>query len=924
MRPITLTLSAFGPYAGKTTIPFEDFGTQGLFLITGDTGAGKTTIFDAITYALYGESSGDARDDSMFRSTYADPSTPTFVELEFEYAGKRYTVKRSPKQLRPKERGTGYTEQKPSIILGIDNSAPITDIKTANAKLIEILGVDFKQYSQIAMIAQGQFRELLLADTKKRAEIFRNIFKTLPYLNLQKKLQEDANALFGQVADKRKSAKQYVSGATCHEDNSHADELKLAKAKVEKGEMSIGDMCELIQAIQDEEQKLADDTKSESKKLQEVSNELQKQIDAIKAYLQNKKQHDDAITEKERREKEDRPKLDDALAEAKSHQEEIDALAKEIPQLELVMPKYKTLTEREAELKQNEKATSENKSASEEAEGRRDTLDKQIKAKDAELQGIKDPGAEIATKEARKTQLENDARNLGSLKADITAYHAEESKLPQLQDQAKSAESEREAASKDYEEKYHLFIAEQAGYLAETLEEGMPCPVCGATHHPRLAEKASEAPTKKELENLKEQVDALRCKAEDAAKNYSIKKTALETKRDALMPRIASLLGDCEFGKSLDGIKTKQEEIQKEVAQIDNGLKSLNKQKNRKATLEKELPQDREKLTKITGELSSLSSAKAGLVATHTSLTEQCNNIKKELAYPTEDAASTALKSKKALKKKLEDAITGAQNNIQQYNNNLATLEGKIKTLAELIKNEPKGNAEEIEQQKAEALNKKNGKDSLVQALTTNVTINQGILRNVKRTSNDLADLEKEYQMKKNLSDTANGQMSGKARISLETYVQTAYFDRIIQRANTRLMVMSNGQYELRRRTTFSGNGQTGLELNVLDHYNGTQRDVRSLSGGESFKASLSLALGLSDEIQESAGGIQLDTMFVDEGFGSLDENSLQQALKALNELTQGNRLIGIISHVADLKKIDKQIVVTKDSENYSSIKIII
>ena len=214
----------------------------------------------------------------------------------------------------------------------------------------------------------------------------------------------------------------------------------------------------------------------------------------------------------------------------------------------------------------------------------------------------------------------------------------------------------------------------------------------------------------------------------------------------------------------------------------------------------------------------------------------------------------------------------------------------------------------------------KREKEKEIRTLYTNNTINNKIIEDVNTTIDALSTLEAEYRMKKTLSDTANGQLSGKERISLETYVQSTYFERIIQRANTRLMVMSNGQYELRRRTTYSGSAQSGLELNALDHYNGTERNVRSLSGGEQFKASLSLALGLSDEIQESAGGIQLDTMFVDEGFGSLDESSLQQALKALNELTEGNRLIGIISHVADLKKIDRQIIVTKDNMDYSRI----
>ena len=246
MRPHKLTISAFGPYAGNVEVDFDKLGNNGLFLITGDTGAGKTTIFDAITFALFGEASGNARDDSMFRSTYAKPETPTFVELEFEYAGKQYKVKRSPKQLRPKDRGIGLTEKKAEAELQIGSGVPITDIKQVNAKLNEILGVDFSQYSQIAMIAQGQFRELLLADTKKRAEIFRNIFKTSGYLDLQKKLQENANEVYGKVQDLRKSAAQYVNGAVCHETNPHFAELLAAKENFKKGELSIDELTSLI------------------------------------------------------------------------------------------------------------------------------------------------------------------------------------------------------------------------------------------------------------------------------------------------------------------------------------------------------------------------------------------------------------------------------------------------------------------------------------------------------------------------------------------------------------------------------------------------------------------------------------------------------------------------------------------------------
>ena len=374
MRPHKLTISAFGPYAGNVEVDFDKLGNNGLFLITGDTGAGKTTIFDAITFALFGEASGNARDDSMFRSTYAKPETPTFVELEFEYAGKQYKVKRSPKQLRPKDRGTGLTEKKAEAELQIGSGVPITDIKQVNAKLNEILGVDFSQYSQIAMIAQGQFRELLLADTKKRAEIFRNIFKTSGYLDLQKKLQENANEVYGKVQDLRKSAAQYVNGAVCHETNPHFAELLAAKENFKKGELSIDELTNLISTIHDEDVANKEELTTESQKLQEQIDALKKQLDKIKAYQTNKKRHDATVAERNRQEKEVKPALEQASAEAQKHQPEIDTLATEIPQMDLLMPKYKELTECEKKLKDNCRNTQANLEATSKAKKEHDVL----------------------------------------------------------------------------------------------------------------------------------------------------------------------------------------------------------------------------------------------------------------------------------------------------------------------------------------------------------------------------------------------------------------------------------------------------------------------------------------------------------------------------------------------------------------------
>ncbi len=923
MRPHKLTISAFGPYAGKTEIDFDKFGLQGLFLITGDTGAGKTTIFDAITYALFGEASGSSRDDSMFRSTYADPGVPTFVELQFEYGSKQYTVKRSPKQERPKTRGTGSTTQNAEASLTIGNGAPITVLKDVNAKLVEILGVNFSQYSQIAMIAQGQFRELLLADTKKRAEIFRSIFKTNGYLSLQKKLQEEEKALNGEVQNQRRSAVQYVDGAVCLNNSTHAADLMAAKERVKKNEMTISDMIDLISTILSEEQQKENELKDEQHVLQSKIDGIQRQLEADKAFKENKKKHYEAVIEKEKHEKEEKPSLDKKLTEAQSHQPEIDQLTKDITLMEQAMPKYAELSQCVSNFKQNAEAITTNKTESEEVSKKYDALKADIKKKEEELEIINSqkPGEEKVKVEESIKNLDGEKNKLVELRKDIDSYNQEIKKLPGLQATAKKSEESRKQASEQYEEKYHLFIAEQAGFLAEELKEGMPCPVCGSTHHPQLAQKAPEAPTKKELAEVKEKVEGLREAAEKATHDYSKKVSALDTTKNALLPRITELLGECEFEDAAKRIESKQEEIKEKNGNQIQKLEKLIQLIERKKKLDEDLPKDRNKLEEFAQKKNDLATAKTGLTTQKENLERDINRLKQELKYLSKEDAKKALDDKKEKKGELEGAITTAKTNVDEYGKNLAVLTGRINQLAELIKAVPSVNVEDATQQRTDLENKKNENDRDIRTLHTNNTINLGIINSVKQTLNALTALEEEYRMKKSLSDTANGLLSGKERISLETYVQSAYFERIIQRANTRLMVMSNGQYELRRRTTFSGNAQTGLELNVLDHYNGTERDVRSLSGGEQFKASLSLALGLSDEVQASAGGIQLDTMFVDEGFGSLDSNSLQQALKVLNELTKGNRLIGIISHVEDLKKIDRQIIVTKDNNSYSQIK---
>ena len=462
-----------------------------------------------------------------------------------------------------------------------------------------------------------------------------------------------------------------------------------------------------------------------------------------------------------------------------------------------------------------------------------------IEKKQKELEAINNqkPGEEKVRIESRVNTLEEEKGKLTNLKEDIDDYNKEVGKLPGLQLKAKEAEEKRKNASKQYEDKYHLFIAEQAGYLAEELQEDQPCPVCGSTHHPQLAQKAPKAPTKAELETEKEEVERLQKLSENAANDYSKKVSGLESTKETLLPRIKELLGDCEFENAITKIESRHEEIKKEKEALNEKVKDWGKLIKRQETLNEELPKDRNKLDELTQKKSNLESAKTGLTTSKKNLENHIEELKKELKYPSEDEAKKALKEKKDKKDELEGAITLAENKMADYRTNLAELNGTIIQLAEQIKVVPNVNVEEATQQKVALENEKREKvDHAIQALNTNNTINEGIIKNVNRTLSALSALEEEYQMKKTLSDTANGQLTGKERISLETDVQSAYFERIIQRANTRLMVMSNGQYELRRRTTSKGSAQTGLELNALDHYNGTERDIRSLSGGEQFK----------------------------------------------------------------------------------------
>ena len=924
MRPLKLTISAFGPYAGTTVIDFTKLGKKGLFLVTGDTGAGKTTIFDAITYALYGESSGQSRDSNMFRSLYADQNTETSVTLEFEYCGKQYVVTRKPKQFRLKKNGSGLTECGPIVELQIENNSPLTQIKEVNKKLEDIIGLNFAQYSQVAMIAQGEFRKLLLADTKERGAIFRKLFHTMNFEALQKRLQGDAKELYGHLQDNRKRNLQFLEGAKCLEENSHCEELKEAIGLAQNGRKTVADAIDILRKVIEEDKSSKQSLETQNQEINREINEITKQLEAFDNYEKAKNEYNDKINYLNKKEQEEKPQLEKAKSEADSHNDEIEELGKAISAINLSQSKYEQLAKLVSEIDKKKRKRDEYNKSSKSLEEQRKNLEPVNNSHKTELAGLTNNDVEIANTNREKDNLEKKQKQLNEISQDLKTFYTKNANFISDQQEANNATKNYGTAQNEYTNKYTLFLNEQAGILAEDLQEGTPCPVCGSTNHPKLAEKKDGAPTKEELDRLRKYVERLQKTAETKSADCRQQQGELSAQKDTLLKSIKESIGDVSFEDAQKHITELIQQISNQLKdEIEPKLEELQKQGKRKKYLEEQIPIDDKTLNDLSENISTNKIEIGKLDATIKQITSQKETLQKELPYSSKAEADRALSDKCNIKKQLEKNIQDADNALIEYNKKIASLEGEIKQLKEQIKEKPQVDKETANNNKNELTQNQAANADKIQSVSTNISINNGIIHNVETTMTHLSQQEQEYQWKNILAETANGNISGKQRINLETYVQGAFFDLILHKANTRLMIMSTGQYELLRSETPDGNAQIGLDLDVLDHYNGTKRSVRSLSGGEQFKASLSLALGLSDVIQSSAGGIQLDTMFVDEGFGSLDEESLDQALRALSALTEGDRLIGIISHVAELKKIDKQIVVTKDKHNFSKVEII-
>ncbi|MBQ2815567.1 MAG: SMC family ATPase [Clostridia bacterium] len=921
MRPIKLTVSAFGPYADKTVFDMNLLGEKGLYLITGDTGAGKTTIFDAIVFALYGEASGSSRQPDAFRSKYAADETPTFVELVFDYAGQIYTVKRNPEYTRPSKRGDGFTTQTADATLIRPDGSVVTKMKEVTRAISELIGVDRNQFSQIAMIAQGDFLRLLLAGTTERSAVFRRIFKTDGYGKLQEMLKIKFRDVNNELSELNRGTRQTVEGIKLAADSPFLSEFEQLKAsEVIQSDMAIMLISRIL--VEDQTALKSADQKIEryDKKINEISLSLSRANDAKKAKL-DLESAQKYITDYEPILKQAENLLN--IEEAKSNERQEVKL--KIQQLTERLKKYDQIDQIDKDIVTKQTEITSNETA-------RDTLSNEIAALDKTIAETKKLILSLDGIEAKKVGEENELTRLNEISERLHRIGEK------LIDYDKIKESYTKATDK-YNKVRQLFITksaqadrletawldEQAGILAANLHEGEPCAVCGSVNHPSPAKISEHAPDEAIVKAAKAERERLRTEMESASADSG----ELKGKAQALGNEIIELSAEFISGRS-DNPKTALTEYKKEHIEALNSAKSrvselyaLVKKKEKAAEC---LPKEEDKLNGKKMELSATEQTLTRLSAEKKALLERRNLALTELEFNTKTDAENEIA---ALYKK-SDALEAAYSRAKaDYDDLVKAMTEKKATVKAITKN---GTAQlEIDTDTLDAelmalKNEKNAANELRDQITARISANRSAREDINHRAELLSDVENRWKEIKALSDAANGSVRGKERIALETYIQMTYFNRIIRRANLRLMSMSDGQYELVRRSIADNKqSQSGLELDIKDHYNGSLRAVNTLSGGESFKASLALALGLSDEIQSSAGGVRLDTMFIDEGFGSLDDRSLDQAINALIRLSDSNRLVGIISHVGELKqRIDRQIVIKKEKTGGSKAEIIV
>ena len=950
MKPLRLILSAFGSYGGRECVDFEKM-KQGLFLITGDTGAGKTTIFDGITYALYGQTSGRRREGDMMRSQYASDTDETYVEFTFSELGKVYTVRRNPVWLRRSRRKNkdgeyALTKESARVELTMpDGKAFPGKMKETDQKIVEIIGMDMNQFSQVSMISQGDFMKLLLADSKERKKIFSQIFPTEIYWLLQNRLSEQEKQMSVGLENIRRDCQRDIENVQCLPDSSYKEAWK------EKGAFSDVDnkpVLELLEAMEQEAEQQEDALRASMtvvEKLLSAEREAQEKELRRKRLLEETK-----ILENELPQIQDKVRAAGQVLEAVRARYDTEWPKKQEQQLILnrEMPEYDRLDQEEAALKQLAQMLQNSVAAAKRAEEKEAETKKLRERLERQQEVLKDSGIRLNQANQKLEECQGKMVLLTGLWNKKPLWEKFVSENEAAVKKAEESLSAYKEASRRHEQLYEQFIASQAGLMARQLVEGEPCPVCGSLHHPALIQDEGAAghrttvpnkdadkmidrsmvdQAKKVREAAEKAVEKARLKCQKLSEEGAALKSGILNDADSILEAPDRLFEEGNFWKSifdighdsqraLQAARQQAQQIKKECDCFEANTKKLK-------ALEKEQEQLRTEHTEMLQRQASLSAEKK-------SREESLSAMKSKMSFSSKNEAVKCLSNLNREMEQLKNALERAEADEKTWTGTLQLNRGQFSERQQM-RNQAETEANDAKEKYARLLETSGwpaetehlALETRREQLTETEKNIYSIRRTNKRIYERLSRLLKDYGGEQenfarihHLSRIANGQMAGMARLDFQTYMQRRYFQQMVYAANRRLAEMSGHQFllECRSLENLGRQGEVGLDLDVYSLVNDSTRDVKTLSGGESFMAALALALGMADVIQQEAGKIHVDTLFIDEGFGSLDENARNQAIRILNELAGGDRLVGIISHVSELKEqIEQKILVSKN-----------
>ncbi len=925
MRPVKLTMQAFGTYAGKEEVDFARLG-NGLFLMTGPTGSGKTTVFDAIKYALFGEMSGSTRKPKSVRSGYASPDTITYVELFFEHNGKIYRAYRAPKGYRVvSKRKTssddGLKEATEDMSLEcVTDGVSLAGKSSEMSKVTEeLLGLSAQQFGNIVMIAQGEFAKLLNADTKERRDIFRRVFSTQAYLNAQESLKAACSDLRTQLKAQSSYLENELRGISPSEGSQYLGIWQNLQAQGDF-EYHVAEFSDLLQKLIEEDsarlEKGEAELRSIGRKLAAVNSDLgaaqadeenRKMLAGAQAWVDANAQLVAAAS--------------DEVAKQEALKPQRDELQKKIALHEAELPAYGKHEAASAKLDKLVKEADRNASALQQAKDSCEALAARQAQLVQQLEALGNLEAQDAQFERELSELNARDKQLAVVKKRSDDLGRRQADLAVAQDAANQAIRAAKAAADDLSAARESFNRQAAGLLARDLVDDAPCPVCGSCEHPRPAQLSPTAITKEQVESLERKLESLRSVEGDAVAKSSQAQAHVEAAAEALAAAVSDAFGDnaptdvaAQLDLAAEVLAASRADYAKRKAAYDGKVAQH-------AAASKELGQLQGKLEAAKAKEGECDGLARQLEAELASCRTEVSQLAANLRHPNLKAAQAEVDAEKIELKQAEQVAAQARSKASRLANELAAKSAVIESCEKKIDGSKTYDIEALKARKAQLDQKNVAWSKGIGDLQGRIKDYKSRLAKIVRVRSETAKLEERYKVLNDLSSVANAELgrdrAAAGRVTFEAYVQGVYFRQVLAAANERLRILSDMRYELlHKQEAGDARSLAGLDMEVLDRNTGKTRDVSSLSGGETFLASLSLALGFADVIQAQASGVRIDAMFIDEGFGSLDEDTCATALKVLDKLAQDDRLVGVISHVDQLKRhICKQVVIEKDAD---------